>query len=240
MLMLQGFHMRNYSNLDVTVHSADKCSNGQSCCQAWDAWMFQNIILEMEMYQFRSKNYALQWGTELPWQPLPYGDLSVRQFWRWPHTFFWRQLTGIIKLFFFFSYIIKGLETFEMYYEGNMVLVAHVVLVFGWIPRCCCVVEVFSGPKIRARPESTRITSYPNPTCINNNKKKINPTRDRPDEIRPESDPTRPHLFSNPTGPERKRHWRVHSLQPRIGPEKSCGPADLAAAPLLSFSLFTY
>ncbi len=101
-------------------------------------------------------------------------------------------------------------------------------------------VEVFSGPKIRARPESTRITSYPNPTCINNNKKKINPTRDRPDEIRPESEPTRPHLFFNPTGPERKRHWRVHSLQPHIGPEKSRGPADLAAAPLLSFSLFTY
>ncbi len=52
--------------------------------------------------------------------------------------------------------------------------------------------------------------------------------------------PTRPHLFSNPTGPERKRHRRVHSLQPRIGLEKSRGPADLAAAPLLSFSLFTY
>ncbi len=53
--------------------------------------------------------------------------------------------------------------------------------------------------------------------------------------------PTRPHLFSNPTGPERKRHWRVHSLQPRIGPEKSqVLTTDLAAAPLLSFSLFTY
>ncbi len=48
-------------------------------------------------------------------------------------------------------------------------------------PRGRVTVEVFSGPKI---------TSYPNPTCINNNKKKINPTRDRPEEIRPESDPT--------------------------------------------------
>ncbi len=74
--------------------------------------------------------------------------------------------------------------------------------------------------------------------CVNNNKKKINPTQDRPDEIRPESDPTRPHLFSNPTGPERKRHWRVHSLQPRIGPEKSRGPADLAAAPHYFHSVY--
>ncbi len=43
---------------------------------------------------------------------------------------------------------------------------------------------------------------------------KINQTRERPDEIRPESDLTRLHLFSNPTGPERKQHLRVHSLQP--------------------------
>ncbi len=55
---------------------------------------------------------------------------------------------------------------------------------------------------------------------------KINQTRERPDEIRPESDLTRLHLFSNPTGPERKQHLRVHSLQPWIGPEKWQGPAD--------------
>ncbi len=42
------------------------------------------------------------------------------------------------KTVFFLSYIIKGLETSQMYYEGNMVLVAHVVLMFGW--RCCGVV----------------------------------------------------------------------------------------------------
>lgn len=30
MLMLQGLHMRNDSDQDVTVHSADKCSNAQS------------------------------------------------------------------------------------------------------------------------------------------------------------------------------------------------------------------
>lgn len=44
------------------------------------------------------------------------------------------------KTVFFLSYIIEGLETYKMYYEGNMVLVAHVVLMFGWIPRCCSVV----------------------------------------------------------------------------------------------------
>ncbi len=76
---------------------------------------------------------------------------------------------------------------------------------------------VFSGPKIL-------IISYPNPTCINK-KKKDKPDLRQTEEIRPESDPTRPHLFSNPTGPECKWHWRVHSLQPCIGPEKFWGPA---------------
>ncbi len=54
--------------------------------------------------------------------------------------------------------------------------------------------EDFSGPKICTRPKSTRITSYPNPMCINIFLKK-DPTRDRPDEIRPESDLTRWHIF---------------------------------------------
>ncbi len=88
--------------------------------------------------------------------------------------------------------------------------------------------RILYGPN----PYPTRITSFPNPMCINNFFKKINPTRDRPDEIRPESDPTGP----------------VNGIDVCT----ACSPAsvrknpgvllltDLAAAPLLSFSLFTY
>ncbi len=82
------------------------------------------------------------------------------------------------------------------------------------------------------------LSGYPEPMCINNNKKKINPTRDRPDEIRPESDPTA--FILNPTGPERKR-IDVHSLQPRISPEKSWGPADRFGRCSITFiNLFIY
>ncbi len=52
--------------------------------------------------------------------------------------------------------------------------------------------------------------------------------------------PTWPHLFSNPTGPERKRYWCVHSLQPRIGPEKSRGPADWFGRCSITFIQFIY
>ncbi len=52
--------------------------------------------------------------------------------------------------------------------------------------------------------------------------------------------PTRPHLFLNPTGPERKR-IDVHSLQPRISPEKSWGPADRFGRCSITFiNLFIY
>ncbi len=57
---------------------------------------------------------------------------------------------------------------------------------------------------------------------------KLDPSPTRPDRIY-----FRTRLDPNVNGID-------HSLQPRIGPEKSRGPADLAAAPLLSFSLFTY
>ncbi len=40
--------------------------------------------------------------------------------------------------------------------------------------------------------------------------------------------------------PERKRHWRVHSLLPRIGPEKSRGPADWFGRCFIAFIQFIY
>ncbi len=47
-------------------------------------------------------------------------------------------------------------------------------------------------------------------------------------------------FFSNSTGPECKRHWRGHSLQPRIGPEKSRGSADWYARCTFTFIQFIY
>lgn len=134
MHMLQGLHMRNDSNQDVTVHSAHKCSNGQSCCQAWEVWMFQNIILEMEIYQFSSKNYALQRRTELPWQPLPY--LS--------HKFFRKWFTRIIKQLFFPLRLSSGQTNLKFIVKKVLYLQAYlnIALVFGWMPMCCCVVAM--------------------------------------------------------------------------------------------------
>ncbi len=101
--------------------------------------------------------------------------------------------------------------------------------------------RVVSGLKIR--PESTRITSYPNPTCINiffNDKPdprqtQLNYTRVRPNPL-PDRIYFRTRLDPNVNGID------VCTACSSASARKNPGVllTDLATAPLLSFSLFTY